>query len=309
MAWDTSWYVSLAHSLSFESTFFPGYPFMIRLLAELVRNYWLAAFMIAFALGLASLPVFQAIAEAYMDRAEALGSTIIMSFFPYIFLFTTVAYSEALFLLAVLSSWYLHLKNKSVPAVFCSVLAALTKTYGVLIILPMFLDSVTKRRWREALLTSVPVLVVVIIILPYTHKDLLTLLTLELNTATWAVSRETLGNFWFRDYIVPVFTSSRPMSFFHFFHAYALAFIALAGYLAINSVKVDWRLGIYSIAMFAVVLMFGYTNGLVRYTSFIFPIWLSFKTKNVVALALAAILFYVHSLVLWNQFLWAPYPM
>lgn len=309
MAWDTSWYVSLAHNLSFESTFFPGYPFMIRLFAEVIGNYWLVAFMLSLILGLASLPIFQAISENHMAKCEALGSTIVMSFFPYIFLFTTVAYSESLFLFAVVSSWYFHLKNRVIPSILFSALAALTKTYGIIIVLPIFLDSITRRKWRKALLTSIPVLLTAAIVLPYTHKDLLNRLILELNTSTWAVSRETLGNFWFRDYITPVFTSQRPMSFFHFFHAYALAFIVLVAYLAVNSIKVDWRLGVYSIAMFTVIMIFGYTNGIVRYTSFIFPIWLGVKIRNPAAIAFLVILFYVHSLVLWNQFLWAPYPM
>lgn len=106
MAWDTSWYVSMAQSLSFslDRTFFPGYPFLIRVFGYASGNFWLSAFLISVILGFVSLPIFQAIAECYMTKGEALGSTIVMSFFPYIFLFTTVAYSESLFLFAVLTS-------------------------------------------------------------------------------------------------------------------------------------------------------------------------------------------------------------
>ena len=309
MAWDTAWYVNLAQSLSFARTFFPGYPFLIRLFGDVTGNYWLAAFMLSIILGFASLPLFHAIAEDYMSKGEALGGTIIMAFFPYIFLFTTVAYSESLFLVAALASWYFYLRNRVLASSLCTLFAILTKTYGILIVLPILLDLIIRRKWKEIPLTLIPVFFIVIVILPYTHKDLLNRLILEFNTATWAVSRETLGNFWFRDYILSIFASTRPMSFFHFFHAYALAFIVLVGYLAVSSAKIDWRLGVYSITMFTVIIIFGYVNGLIRYTSFIFPIWLNIKTKNPAILFPIILLFYIHSLILWHQFLWAPYPM
>lgn len=173
----------------------------------------------------------------------------------------------------------------------------------------MLVDSLIHRRWKDALLTSIPVLLIIAIVLPYVNKGILDRFILEFNAATWSVSRVNLGNFWFRDYVAPVFTSVRPMSFFHFFHAYALAFIAVAGYLAISSSKVDWRLGVYSILMFIAIMVFGYSNGIVRYASFIFPVWLCIKMKNPVLVASIMALFYIHSLVLWHQFLWAPYPM
>ncbi len=187
--------------------------------------------------------------------------------------------------------------------------AVLTKTYGILIVLPMFLDLIINRKWGKAVLTLTPALIISIIVLPFTHKDLLVLLTEEINTATWAVTRKTIGFFWLRDYIVPIFTESRPMVFFHFFHAFALAFIILTGYLVINSLKVDWRLGIYSIAMFTVIIIFGFVNGLPRYISFIFPIWLVVKVRNPAILLPIIFLFYIHSLILWYQFLYAQYPI
>ncbi len=313
-AWDTSWYVTLANTpltkfFSFERTFFPGYPIFIRLFGTLVDNYWLSAFMLSMVLGLAIFPIFQAIAEAYMSRSEAIGGTLLMAFFPYVFLFTTVAYPESLFLISVLATWFFYLKNRILYASLCSMVAVLTKTYGILIVLPMFLDLIINRKWGKAVLTLTPALIISIIVLPFTHKDLLVLLTEEINTATWAVTRKTIGFFWLRDYIVPIFTESRPMVFFHFFHAFALAFIILTGYLVINSLKVDWRLGIYSIAMFTVIIIFGFVNGLPRYISFIFPIWLVVKVRNPAILLPIIFLFYIHSLILWYQFLYAQYPI
>ena len=309
MAWDTSWYVSLAESLSFERTFFPGYPLLIRLFGGLVGNYWLAAFAVSFILGLASLPLIQSVAESYMGRGEALGCVLVTLFFPHIFLFTTVAYSESLFLFSVLAAWHFYLKGRILASTLSATVATLTKTYGILIVLPMMVDLLMKRRWSRAILTLTPAVIATLIVLPYTHKDILGRLILELNTATWAVSRETLGSYWLRDYVLPVLIASRPMSFFHFFHAYALALLAMLGCLAVASARIDWRLGVYSTVMFVTIISFGYTTGLIRYLSFIFPVWLNIKTKNIGVLTVIIVLFYIHCLILWHQFIWAPYPM
>ncbi len=175
--------------------------------------------------------------------------------------------------------------------------------------MPILLDNLIRRKWKDALLTSIPVFILFAVMLSFIQKGLANRLVLELNTATWQVSRINFGNYWFRDFIVPIFTSARPISFFHYFHAYALAFIVLIGYFAISSYKIDWKLAVYSIAMFMLIILFGYTNGIIRYTSFIFPIWLNVKIKNILVLILILFLFYIHCLVLWHQFLWAPYPM
>ncbi|MCX6659531.1 MAG: hypothetical protein NTX81_04030 [Candidatus Bathyarchaeota archaeon] len=309
VGWDTQWYITLASGLSFVSTFFPGYPLVIRSFAEIVNNYWIVAIMISIILGFISLPLFQAIAEEYMTHGEALGSTIMMSFFPYIFLFTTVAYSESLFLVSILASWYLYLRNRLIASSLCNIFVILTKTYGILIVLPMLLDLAIRRKWKQIPIILAPVFLITTIIMPFVHKDILNRLILELNTATWSVSRENLGNYWFRDFIVPIFTSKNPMIYFHYFHAYALAFIVLIGYLAIRTVKMDWRLGLYSSIMFLIIMIFGYTNGIIRYASFIFPIWLGTKIKNPAIIVPVVILFFIHSLVLWYQFLWGQYPM
>jgi hypothetical protein len=40
--------------------------------------------------------MFQAVAERYMSRIEAVARTLCAGFFPYIFMFTSVTYTEPL---------------------------------------------------------------------------------------------------------------------------------------------------------------------------------------------------------------------
>jgi Gpi18-like mannosyltransferase len=308
-AWDSSWYVNLAGSYTFARTFFPGYPFLIRFLNYFMNNYWLSAFAISITLGFVSLPIFQAIAEEYMEKSEALCGTIIMSFFPYVFIFTTVSYSESLFLLAVLATWYFYLKDRILFASICSIVATLTKLYGILIILPILADLLLHKRWKEATIALASPILILAIIIPLFPQKLLERIVLEMNAATWTSSTEYFGTFWFKDYLTSIFTATHPTVFFNFYQAFALAFIVLVGYLVVNSTRTDWRLGFYSIVMFIIIILFGFVNGLPRYLSFIFPMWLVIKTKDIVTLVILVLLFYMHSLILWYEFLWTMYPI
>lgn len=308
-AWDTSWYVTLARSYTFERTFFPGYPFLIRFLNNFINNYWFSAFILSISFGFISLPIFQTIAEKYMEKNEALYGTIIMSFFPYVFVFTTVSYSESLFLLAVLATWYFYLKDRILFASMFSIVATLTKLYGILIILPILADLFLHRKWKKAMLALASPILILVIIIPLFPQKLLERIVLEMNAATWTTSTEYFGTFWFRDFLSSIFTEAHPTVFFNFYQAFALAFIVLVGYLVINSTRTDWRLGFYSIIMFMVIILFGFVNGLPRYLSFIFPIWLIIRTRDIATLVMIVFLFFIHSLILWYEFLWTMYPI
>jgi len=274
-----------------------------------MNNYWLSAFILSISLGLISLPIFQAIAEKYMEKSEALCGTIIMSFFPYVFVFTTVSYSESLFLLAVLATWYFYLKDKILFTGICSIVATLTKLYGILIILPILVDLLIHKKWKKAMLALASPILILAIIIPLFPQNLLERIILEMNASTWITSTEYFGTFWFKDYLTSVFTEAHPTVFFNFYQAFALAFIVLVGYLVINTARTDWRLGLYSIAVFIVIILFGFVNGLPRYLSFIFPMWLVIRTKNIATLVMLVLLFYMHSLILWYEFLWTMYPI
>jgi Gpi18-like mannosyltransferase len=200
VAWDSNGYINLAHFYTFDplvqGTLFPGYPILIKLLAGVIGNYWIAAIVLSIIFGFALLPVFQAIAECYMTKGEALGGTLIMGSFPYVFVYTTVAYSESLFLLSVLATWYLYLKDKLYLASLSAILATFTKTYGILIVLPLLLDLLVHRRWKKIPLALVPVLLVASFVFLFRSRAILERMILEINTATWQVSRVGTGYFW-----------------------------------------------------------------------------------------------------------------
>jgi hypothetical protein len=208
-----------------------------------------------------------------------------------------------------LAAWYCYIKGKLHFASLFAILATFTKTYGILIVVPMLLDAVTHRRWRRIPLILVPAILVGVFVLLFGGQSLMERMILEINTATWSASPGGTGYFWVRDFVAPVFTFDRPVVLFDYWHCFALVFVVLMGGLAVYSAGTDWRLGVYSAGLFLVIVFFGFINGLIRYLSFVFPIWLSFRTRNPFILVPIVSLFYIHSLILWQQFLASHIPL
>ncbi len=144
IGWDSAWYLSiLAKGYVFSSqsyAFFPGLPLFSWLLNLIINNPFISLILFSFITGIAWLPVYQLVAESYMGRSEAMKSTLIYGFFPCVFLFSTVAYTEGLFLLSTLSAWYFFRKNKLLYASIYASIATLTRSTGILIMIPIFIE-------------------------------------------------------------------------------------------------------------------------------------------------------------------------
>ena len=89
---------------------------MIKAFTYVLGDVWVASSLVSIIVGLAWVPVFQKLAEQYLPEHDALEATILAATFPYVFLFTTVAYTEGLFTLTTVAAWFLHLKKKHLPA-------------------------------------------------------------------------------------------------------------------------------------------------------------------------------------------------
>ena len=136
-AWDSPHFQLIAQ-LGYshpDYVYLPGYPILIRIVGTLIGNYWVAAFLLTQAFALASLVAFQMLARLYMKPREALCATLLMATFPYFIIFTTLGYSEALFMFSTISAWYLYGRPAAAyptppakPSNFCSDTAATYQT-------------------------------------------------------------------------------------------------------------------------------------------------------------------------------------
>ena len=135
----------------------PAYPLFIRVAGVLTGNYWFGAFLVTQIFALASIVVFQLLAEDYMKPNEALNATLLMSAFPFIFVFMTLSYSESLFFFSIICSWYFYKKEQLFVSSLFAGLASVTKIYGILIVLPIIFDLVSLKRYARLIYQVIPV--------------------------------------------------------------------------------------------------------------------------------------------------------
>jgi hypothetical protein len=306
LGWDSVWYLSIPFFgyVGENWAFFPGYPISIYLLDLIINNAFLSAGLCSLVFGVAWIPFFQAVAERYMSRSAALKCVLITAFFPYVFLFTTVAYSESLFLFACVASWYFYLNNKTLNAIFLVAVATITRMMGIVMLLPIFLDALRRREYKTLLYTTVPLFALFVWFF-YCY----------INAGDWLVSLTVQNTYWsmysFRRWVTDCILN-RTISNFDSFVVSPLLWMTMIILTAITIYycrKVDWRLTIYSACYFFSILWFASLDSVVRYLSFIFPIWITFgmftlcsKWGKMVSVILCA-LFFPLSVLLWIDFL------
>jgi hypothetical protein len=296
---DSGWYVDIAkNGYAYPKyVFMPAYPALIRALGSILGDYWWAAISIAWASSFASLPLFQAIAERYMDRVEAMWATLLMASFPHVFAFTSLAYSEPLFLLLCLGAWLSYLRDAMPLSAAAMGMAALSRPYGVMIAIPIALDLLKKRDFGKMAWLSIPLgsLAFWGLFCHLFAGDWMATLTQQ---GYWAKLGMPYGII--RTYLWgAVFGGERSQSI----NYYLIAFVAIMGYLAFSSARADWRLGAFASAGYLVLLAIGTLPSLSRFISFLFPIWLSIRIKSPIAGAAALAISLPFGLALWLWFL------
>ena len=143
--WDSGWYFSIVVSgynympgQQSNVSFFPLYPILIRLLNPIFGNIVLTAIIIANLCFLLSLVVlYKLVIKKFNDENTAIKTLIFIVLYPFSFFFSA-AYSESLFLLLVLLSFYFSENKKWEFSSIFAMLAAVTRVVG-LALLPAFL--------------------------------------------------------------------------------------------------------------------------------------------------------------------------
>jgi hypothetical protein len=300
-AWNWLWLFNAWDSLQFPRiamygyvhpnyVYLPAYPILILLAGRLIGDFWLGAFLIAQIFALASILVFQLLAEQYMQPGEAMYAALLMATFPFISVFTTLSYSEPVFLFFTISSWYLYKKGNVGLSSLMAGVASVTRIYGVAIILSILLDMVKWKRYRKLLSLAVPAAFLCswLVFCYFSSGDLFASWTDE---RYWqkgdvgdgfkivqAVLNNGIGG------ILSCCAGLDPIIFWS---------VGLFIILIVMTWHVDSPLWIYS-AILSSVLVFttSYYVSILRYLAFIFPIWLNIRVKNawVVTVCLCALL-------------------
>ncbi|MBE3585583.1 mannosyltransferase family protein [Desulfofundulus thermocisternus] len=135
--WDAGWYLRIAREGYNEKSaaFFPFYPLLIYLLTRLGMNPAAAGILISNLSLMGILFIFHRLARMDHDPSTSRRATWYLALFPTAFYLSAI-YTESLFLLLVLFSFYFLRQKRWLQAGLCGMLAASTRNLGVFLLFP-----------------------------------------------------------------------------------------------------------------------------------------------------------------------------
>src|SRR5215212_6709582 len=157
--WDGGWYSAIAtEGYGFRSpestTFFPLYPMLVWAGTAIGGGPALWGVLVSLISTLFALYFLYQIAEKLLGIRAARAATLAFAFFPTAF-FLNAVYTEALFLAFTTGSfWAAYVRRDLFLAGALGALAAATRNFGVLLLIPLCYEWLRNRRefgWRGAL--------------------------------------------------------------------------------------------------------------------------------------------------------------
>ncbi len=139
--WDAVHYIDIA-TKGYQGTnmaFFPLYPFLIRVVGAFAGNHLIAGLLISNACFFFGLLFLYKLLEHEYDRTVARRAIFYVSIFPSAVFFSAV-YTESLFFMLTVASFYYMRSHRWWLAGAIGCLAALTRVEGVLLIVPFVME-------------------------------------------------------------------------------------------------------------------------------------------------------------------------
>lgn len=131
--------------MRFFIVFFPFYPLMVRLATFLTRNYVWAGFLVShFSLVISCYYLFKLV-ELEQDTKTAWRAVKFLLIFPQSF-FLNIVYTDSLFLATSLLCFYHLRRGRWLWAGFFGCLASFTRNFGILLLVPAFMEYVNQQR-------------------------------------------------------------------------------------------------------------------------------------------------------------------
>lgn len=297
--YDSKWYLEIAqqgypHGPNIPEeplhafAFFPLYPLLTKILSSIIGNFYLAAILIANAALITSAWFLYKLVYTQFGEPAAKRTILFLFLFPTSFIFSAV-YTESLFLLLTLMTLYFARRGHWVIASTCGLLASLTRSLGMFLVVPLAYEY-----WRSRKNESRPLRWNVLTLFLPILGFLLYAAGNRLATGSWLTFiqvqtvvpwNRTLGNpIWF---IVQGLAS----------HSAVLKTWAVVATVSLAALLAGWRrlgttLAITG-ALFIIVPLATGLLSMLRFTAVVFPLFilLGLMTKNkLVAMAVAIIL-------------------
>jgi Mannosyltransferase (PIG-V) len=141
--WDSAWYIGIAktgYMLSYQTVFFPLYPALIAIGGAVVGSGLdvFVGIFVSFACSIGALYLLHRLVTLEFDAQLARNTVWIVAWLPTALALSAV-YSEALFLLLAVGSFYTGRRGRWALAGLLAGLAAATRNGGVLLLLPLLI--------------------------------------------------------------------------------------------------------------------------------------------------------------------------
>lgn len=147
-AWDTGWYLDISQNgystiqnqvYQTNIAFFPLYPTLMRLIGSIVGNHYIAGLILSnFCLIVACVYLYRLV-KLDFDETNAIKSVKYLLIFPTSFILSGV-FSESLYLALTLMCFYYARKGEWYLVGVTGFFLALTRSIGVLVILPLLYE-------------------------------------------------------------------------------------------------------------------------------------------------------------------------
>jgi hypothetical protein len=151
--WDSGWYAAIAQGgygyiPGRQSTiaFFPSYPLLMRAVAVVVRNAYVAGFLITVASGAAAARLFFGWLNERMAPSKAWAALGLLLLYPYAFFLYGAVYPTAFFVMAVLGAFVLLEHDHPCLAGLVGALATAARPTGIVLVLALAVRAYERRR-------------------------------------------------------------------------------------------------------------------------------------------------------------------
>lgn len=146
--WDGGHFLGIAelgYREKFQYAFFPLYPLVVKLMHQLTNNYLISSLLISIVSTFLGMQVLYKLMSKDYDKKLAEKVILAVLFFPTSFYFLT-AYSEGLFFLLVILTFYFLRQNKLLQASIFAGLASATRLSGLALVLGLLVEIMVREK-------------------------------------------------------------------------------------------------------------------------------------------------------------------
>jgi len=151
--WDSGWYTAIAQGgygyiPGRQSTiaFFPTYPLLMRAVALVVRNTYVAGFLITVASGAAATRLFYGWVSERMSPPKAWAAVALLLLYPYAFFLYGAVYPTAFFVMAVIGAFVLLEHDHPCLAGLVGALATGARPTGIVLVVALAVRAYERRK-------------------------------------------------------------------------------------------------------------------------------------------------------------------